>query len=78
VYGTDDFYGSPDLAAGLPRQPYNGGIKDQAGLIERAHTFNNSFMTELSQPGYYLDVQLGLVATAPVFTQPALVPGVSI
>jgi uncharacterized lipoprotein YddW (UPF0748 family) len=78
VYGTDDFYGSPDLAAGLPRQPYNGGITDQAGLIERAHTFNSSFMTELSQPGYYLDVQLGLVATVPVFTQPALVPGLSI
>jgi hypothetical protein len=34
-------------------------------------------MSELSQPGYYLDVQLGLVATVPVFTQPALVPGLT-
>ena len=74
VYGTNDFYGSPDLAAGLPRQPYDGGIKDQAGLEARARTFNDWFMTQLSQPDYYRDVQLGWVATSPVFTQPAMVP----
>jgi hypothetical protein len=74
VYGTDDFYGYPDLAAGLPRQPYSGGIKDQATLALRARTFNSWFMTQLAQPDYYRDVQRGWVATAPVFTKPALVP----
>lgn len=74
VYGTDDFYGSPDLAAGLPRQPYNGGIKTEAGLVQRARTFNDWFMIQLAHPDYYRDVQLGWVATAPVFTQPAPVP----
>ncbi len=74
VYGTDDFYGYPDLAAGLPRQPYGGGIKDQATLAMRARTFNDWFMTQLARPDYYRDVQRGWVATAPVFTQPALVP----
>jgi hypothetical protein len=78
VYGTDDFYGSTDLAAGLPRQPYSGGIKDQAGLVERARTFNSSFITQLSQPDFYFDVQLGRVATAPVFTQPAQIPVLAI
>jgi len=74
VYGTDDFYGSADLAAGLPRQPYFDGITDQAALAARARVYNNVFMIELSQPDYYRDVQLGWVATAPVFTQPAMVP----
>jgi len=74
VYGTDDFYGYPDLAAGLPRQPYRGGIQDQATLAMRAHTFNDWFMTQLAQPDYYRDVQRGWVPTVPVFTQPALVP----
>ena len=77
VYGTDDFYGYPDLAAGLPRQPYSGGIKNQAALAMRAHTFNDWFMTQLAQPDYYRDVQLGWVSTAPVFTQPAPVPMLS-
>ena len=74
VYGTDDFYGSPDLAAGLPRQPYFDGITDQAALAARARVYNNVFMIGLSQPDYYRDVRLGWVATAPVFTQPAMVP----
>ena len=74
VYGTDDFYGSPDLASGLPRQPYSDGIKDRASLAGRARTFNDWFMTQLSQPDYYHDVEYGWVATVPVFTQPALVP----
>jgi uncharacterized lipoprotein YddW (UPF0748 family) len=77
VYGTDDFYGYPDLAAGLPRQPYSGGIKNQAALAMRARTFNDWFMTQLAQPDYYRDVQLGWVSTAPVFTQPAPVPMLS-
>ena len=75
VYGSDDFYGSPDLAGGLPRQPYAGGIKDQAGLLERARTFNDLFMTQLSRADYYRDVKLGWVGTQPVFTQAASVPG---
>ena len=75
VYGSDDFYGSTDLAGGLPRQPYSGGIKDQAGLAARARTFNDSFMTQLSHPDFYRDVKLGWVGTQPVFTQAASVPG---
>ncbi len=74
VYGTDDYYTSSDLASGLPRQPYAGGITTQAGLAERGRTFNQWFMTELSQPDYYHDVSLGWIATEPVFTQPAPVP----
>src|SRR5437868_12472238 len=74
VYGTDDFYTSPDLASGLPRQPYAGGMTTDAGLAERAHMFNRSFITELAHPDYYFDVQLGWVATQPVFTLPAPVP----
>ena len=77
VYGSDDFYGSPDLAGGLPRQPYSGGIKDQAGLAARASTFNDAFMNQLSHTDSYRDVKLGLVGTQPVFTQAAAVPGSS-
>jgi hypothetical protein len=74
VYGTDDFYTSTDLSVGLPRQPYAGGITTPAGLVQRAKTFNSEFYAQLSTPGFYDDVQLGRVATQPVFTQPALVP----
>jgi uncharacterized lipoprotein YddW (UPF0748 family) len=75
VYGSDDFYASSDLASGLPRQPYAGGIADQSGLIARAQTFNDSFMNQLSRADSYTDVKLGLVHTQPVFTEPAAVPG---
>ncbi len=74
VYGSDDFYTSPDLAGGLPRQPYADGIATPAGLEQRARAFNSWFITQLSQPDYYRDVQLGWVATQPVFTLPAMVP----
>lgn len=74
VYGTDDFYTSAELASTLPRQPYAGGITSDAGLEERARTFNEWFMTQLAQPDYYRDVQLGWVATQPVFTRPAPAP----
>jgi uncharacterized lipoprotein YddW (UPF0748 family) len=74
VYGTDDFYGNADLASGLPRQPYFEGISDQAALAQRARAFNDWFITELSQPDFYRDVQLGWVGTRPVFTAPAAVP----
>jgi uncharacterized lipoprotein YddW (UPF0748 family) len=74
VYGSDDFYGYPDLAAGLPRQPYFAGLSDQNKLAERARTFNDLFMTELAHPGSYSDVAYGRVATQPVFTQPAAIP----
>lgn len=77
VYGTDDFYTSPDLASGLPRQPYDGGITTDVGLAARARTFNQGFFTELAQPDSYRDVQLGLIATQPVFTRPAPVPVVT-
>jgi len=43
----------------------------------RARTFNDWFMTQLAQPDYYRDVQLGWVSTAPVFTLPAPVPTLS-
>jgi uncharacterized lipoprotein YddW (UPF0748 family) len=77
VYGTDDFYTSPDLAGGLPRQPYAGGITTDAGLAARAKQFNEWFITQLAQPDYYRDVQLGWIATQPVFTQPAPAPVVT-
>jgi uncharacterized lipoprotein YddW (UPF0748 family) len=74
VYGSSDFYNSPDLYSGLPRQPYAGGITTAEGLAQRAQTFNDSFMSQLSQPAGYRDVQLGLIQTQPVFTLPAEVP----
>ena len=74
VYGNSDFYNSTDLYSGLPRQPYAGGITTAAGLEERAQAFNESFMTQLSQPADYRDVQLGVLHTLPVFTLPAQVP----
>jgi len=75
VYGSDDFYANKDLAGGLPRQPYAGGITDQPGLVARARSFNNQFMSLLAHAGSYTDVQLGVIATQPVFPQPAPVPG---
>jgi uncharacterized lipoprotein YddW (UPF0748 family) len=74
VYGNSDFYNSTDLYSGLPRQPFAGGIPTAAGLEQRALTFNDLFMTQLSQPADYRDVQLGVLHTQPVFTLPALVP----
>jgi uncharacterized lipoprotein YddW (UPF0748 family) len=74
VYGNYDFYNSTDLSSGLPRQPYAGGITTPAGLEQRAQMFNDSFMTQLSVPADYRDVQLGVVRTQPVFTMPAAVP----
>jgi uncharacterized lipoprotein YddW (UPF0748 family) len=78
VYGTSDFYGSADLSSALPRQPYAGTTIGQAGLFKRAQLLNDWFMTQLSEPAYYSDVQLGRVHTQPVFTMPAqppVVPG---
>jgi uncharacterized lipoprotein YddW (UPF0748 family) len=77
VYGTSDFYDSPDLSGGLPRQPYAGSIVDEAGLVRRAELLNDWFVTQLSQPAYYSDVQLGRVHTQPVFTMPAQTPALS-
>ena len=74
VYGSDDFYGYPDFAAGLPRQPYFDGITTREALDQRAQKFNDLFMAQLSQPDSYRDVQIGQVATSPVFTLPAAVP----
>ncbi len=74
VYGTSDFYGSADLSSSLPRQPYAGSTIGEAGLIKRAELLNDWFMTQLSQPAYYSDVQLGRVHTLPVFTMPAEPP----
>jgi len=76
VYGNSDFYNSPDLSSGLPRQPYAGDLTTPAGLEERARKLNDWFMTQLSQPAYYSDVQLGRIDTQPVFTLPADVPAV--
>jgi hypothetical protein len=77
VYGTSDFYGSTDLSSSLPRQPYAGTTIGQAGLVKRAQLLNDWFMTQLSQPAYYSDVQLGRVHTQPVFTMPAQTPALS-
>jgi uncharacterized lipoprotein YddW (UPF0748 family) len=74
VYGNSDFYNSPDLYGGLPRQPYAGGITTATELGARAQMFNDSFMTQLAQPASYHDVQLGMVQTQPVFTLPAEPP----
>ena len=74
VYGNYDFFNSTDLSSGLPRQPYASGITTPAGLEQRAQMFNDSFMTQLSVPADYRDVQLGVVRTQPVFTMPAKVP----
>ncbi len=74
VYGTDDFYTSPDLSSSLPRQPYAGGLATQAALASRARVFNQWFITELTLVDYYRDVQLGWIATQPVFTSPAPAP----
>ena len=75
VYGSDDFYANKDLAGGLPRQPYAGGITDEPGLVARALSFNDQFMSQLARAGSYTDVQLGVIATQPVFPQAAPVPG---
>jgi hypothetical protein len=74
VYGNADFYGSASLASDLPRQPYYKGVNRRYTAAARGRTFNNSFMTQLERPDLYWDVELGWVATKPVFTQPAEVP----
>jgi uncharacterized lipoprotein YddW (UPF0748 family) len=74
VYGNSDFYNSADLFSSLPRQPYSGSAIGEAGLVRRADLLNEWFMTQLSQPAYYNDVQLGRIHTAPVFTMPAKTP----
>jgi uncharacterized lipoprotein YddW (UPF0748 family) len=74
VYGNSDFYGSAAVAADLPRQPYYMGVTKREPAATRGRAFNNSFMTQLSRPDLYWDVELGWVATQPVFTRPAEVP----
>jgi hypothetical protein len=43
-------------------------------LVRRAELLNDWFMTQLSEPAYYSDVQLGRIHTQPVFTMPAQPP----
>jgi len=74
VYGNSDFYNSADLSSSLPRQPYAGSTIGEAGLVRRAELLNDWFMTQLSQPAYYSDVQLGRIHTQPVFNLPAEPP----
>jgi len=74
VYGNSDFYNSADLYSGLPRQPYARGITTPAEMEARGQAFNALFISQLSQPADYRDVQLGMVHTQPVFTLPAQVP----
>jgi uncharacterized lipoprotein YddW (UPF0748 family) len=78
VYGNADYYGDAAVAADLPRQPYFATVTKREPPAARGRVFNNSFMTELSRPDIYWDVQLGWVATTPVFTQPAEVPGLPV
>ena len=68
---------TPDLSSALPRQPYAGSSADEAGLVRRAGLLNDWFMTQLSQPAFYTDVQLGRVHTQPVSTMPAPTPALS-
>jgi uncharacterized lipoprotein YddW (UPF0748 family) len=75
VYGNADFYNDRSQAAYLPRQPYYGNVTRREPVATRGRAFNDSFMTQLSQPDIYWDVALGWVATKPVFTRPAQVPG---
>jgi uncharacterized lipoprotein YddW (UPF0748 family) len=74
VYGNADFYGNGGLAAGLPRQPYFGSVTRRDPADARGRAFNNSFMTALARPELYWDVELGWIATRPVFARPARVP----
>jgi uncharacterized lipoprotein YddW (UPF0748 family) len=74
VYGNADYYGDAALAAGLPRQPFHVKYMRRQSAGTRMRSFNNSFMTQLSQPDRYWDVELGWVATRPVFTRPAALP----
>jgi uncharacterized lipoprotein YddW (UPF0748 family) len=74
VYGNADFYDNKDLAAGLPRQPYFMGVTHRESAATRGRSFNNSFITQLSRPDIYWDVERGWVATKAVFTKPAEVP----
>ncbi len=74
LYGTDDFYLSPNDQDYLPRQPYALNAEPKA-LLERARTFNDWFYTALSAPTSYQDPALGKVTTSPIFTTPAPTPG---
>jgi uncharacterized lipoprotein YddW (UPF0748 family) len=74
VYGNADYYGDAALTTYLPRQPYYAGVTKRDPASSRGRTFNNAFMTQLSRPDLYWDVQLGWIATKPVFTLPAEVP----
>ena len=76
VYGNSDYYNSSDLASGLPRQPYYSGITHRDTPAARGRSFNNSFMTQLSRPDLYWDVERGWVATRAVFARPAEVPAI--
>jgi hypothetical protein len=78
VYGNADFYGNAAVAADLPRQPYYQNVTKREPAATRGRLFNNSFMTQLSRPDIYWDVELGWVATTPVFTQPAEVPALPV
>jgi uncharacterized lipoprotein YddW (UPF0748 family) len=73
LYGTDDFYLSPQDQGYLPRQPYAPST-DPKYLSQRATEFNQWFYTALSEPSSYEDPALGKVATTPVFLKPAPLP----
>lgn len=73
LYGTEDYWGDPQSAADLPRQPYAAGL-DAAGLAVRAGQFNQLFWSLLTRPGSYVDPAIGPIATQPAFTRPAPVP----
>ena len=74
LYGTDDFYLNPNDMTYLPRQPYAPDPSPKV-LAARAATFNDWFWTALSAPSSYPDPALGSIATRPVFTAPAPIPG---
>ena len=73
-YGTNDYYESPSLAAGLPRQPY-AQTSDHKALVERAAQYDDWFWTQLSTPAYYWEPALQrTIATQPLFTTQAPIP----
>lgn len=73
LYGTDDFYLSPNDQGYLPRQPFAPST-DPKALAERARLFNDWFYTALATPTTYQDPALGRVATTPIFLAPAPIP----
>lgn len=73
VYASDEFYGNPEAAGRLPRQPYTYNWDPQF-LIARAREFNDWFYGALAEPSSYPDPALGEIETSPPWVGRACVP----